>query len=117
MKCPQNQPVNVFFSNLARGQEQKPLRGREDVVCRTGNVKVLSRDNGAIYNLHGCAVVRTGKKDRTIELETCGHHSNTTKAHINGVLSALGTGKKLVQRKGTWYLDGQKFEEGDTLEY
>ncbi len=106
-----------LFSRIADGIKASTLRGTRDTVCRTGNVKVNQHKGKATYILHRCPIVKVDERRRIAKLNTCGYETNTTKSHINGVLSALGASKKVVQRKGQWYINSQKFEEGDVVKY
>jgi hypothetical protein len=70
------------------------------------NTRVSHRSGITILTLHGNEIARknwNGKNE--IEISNAGWFSNTTKERLNGLPSV-----SIQQKKGQWYLNGQKWD-------
>lgn len=106
------------FEQAVSGTLDTSKRSRvKSRVCKTARDAVFSHKNKVTYRNYSCDIAKVDKKRRIVKLDTCGHHSNTTKDRLNGVLDSLRTGKKIVQRKGDWKINGSDFNDGDVVKY
>ncbi len=112
------QCAREFHDAVGYKDKREQLRGKQhDVVCKTGNSKILSHHNKVTYQLHGCSIVKVDKKKRLAKLDTCGYETNTTKAHINLALRELNLSQKVNAKNYNWYLGKEKFERGMAVKY
>ena len=89
----------------------------KDRICKVRNDQAFQHKGKLTYRLHNCDIAKVDKRKRTIKLNTCGWRTPTTKARMNEVLKELGSDKYVKQKKGVWYLDGQKYDDGDIAKY
>jgi hypothetical protein len=90
---------------------QNPYRPRLDLVppgytllTNVGyHIATFVYADGTRRMLHHRTVIATIHPDGSRTLNTGGHRSATTKRHMNDALQ--GTGRKLRQLGGTWFLD------------
>jgi len=105
------------FGRAAKGRSVDQKGRVKDRICKLPNVEVFRHKNKVNWKLHDCIVASADKKKKMVKLSSCGWETKTTKDHMNGVLSELGTGKKVQQKKGVWYLNGKKFDDGDKVRF
>jgi hypothetical protein len=67
--------------------------------------------NVARLYLHGncIAIKRKGR----VSISNAGWESVTTKERLNGLLEVMGDGRRIYQRKGTWYWSGEDWPEDE----
>lgn len=98
------------FGRAVHSEGKIKSHSRKDVVCKTGNSKVLSHKDKTTYILHDCPIVRVDKKRKIAKLSSCGWHTPTTKSHMNGALREVSD-KSVVQKKGKWSVNGEDFHD------
>ena len=112
------QCAREFHNAVGYKDKREALRGKQhDVICKTGNSKILSHQNKVTYQLHSCPIVKVDKKRRIAKLNSCGYHTNTTKSHLNIALKELNLSKQVSQKKGKWLLGNEKFEDNMAVKY
>lgn len=74
--------------------------------------------DASYVHLHGNHIATI--TDTSIELYTCGYHTNTTKSRLNAILSEHGNGDYIFQKNYEWFVNtnGQviPFQEGMILQ-
>ena len=60
----------------------------------------------SVFQHENC--IATLDRARTLTLSNCGWESVTTKGRLNALLSGLGTGAKIAQKAGVWYLNDKE---------
>lgn len=72
---------------------------------RRSNTEVIVLDNVTIMKLFDNSIAyRYNDPERTLSITNCGWKTATTKERLNGI-----DGVRIHQRKGDWYLNGEKW--------
>ena len=68
----------------------------------SGNTKIVASQNSVKMYLHGNLIAE--KTPNGLFISNCGWFSNTTKERLKGLPNV-----QISQKKGEWYLNGQKW--------
>lgn len=87
------------------------LKGRESKKI-ANNTYIVKRDNNLAIRLHQTDVV-TFTPNNDMILDSGGWMTATTKDRINNAINEAG--KRINQKRGNWFIDGLKFQDGLTI--
>lgn len=91
---------------------------------KNDNTQVIySPERDANYvMLHGnhIATIGDASGDTWLQIFNCGWKTNTTKSRLNAILSEHGSGERIYQKKGEWFVSTNSgdivFDEGMILD-
>lgn len=113
----QNKCVREFWKSIGTGSQYTKKGRVKERVCKTSRDEVFSHKDKVTFKLHGCSIVKADKRKRLLKLDSCGWKTKTTKTRLNELLREAGVGEQISQKKGVWYLNGNKYEDGMRIKY
>ena len=76
-------------------------------------------ENRSSVYLHGHEIACYDHNTNSIQLDSCGYETNTTKSRLNAILDEVKYGAKVFQRNWTWFVSynntTQTFDNGMIL--